>query len=56
MKLEGDAYELAKRRLKIASLLQFLLPGVPSVYYGDEAGLQGYEAVSGQASVMILTM
>ncbi|MBO4479459.1 MAG: glycoside hydrolase family 13 protein [Clostridia bacterium] len=43
MKLEGDAYELAKRRLKIASLLQFLLPGVPSVYYGDEAGLQGYE-------------
>ncbi len=43
MKLTGDAYELAKRRLKIASFLQFTLPGVPSVYYGDEAGLQGYE-------------
>ena len=43
MQLSGEAYALAKRRLKIASLLQFLLPGVPSVYYGDEAGLQGYE-------------
>ena len=41
--LTGDALDLAKRRLKIASLLQFLLPGVPSIYYGDEVGLQGYE-------------
>ena len=23
--------------------LQFFLPGVPSIYYGDEAGLQGYK-------------
>ena len=43
MVLSEEAYALAKKRLKIASLLQFLLPGVPSVYYGDEAGLQGYE-------------
>lgn len=28
--------------LKIASLLQFTVYGVPSVYYGDEAGLEGY--------------
>lgn len=41
--LTGEALSLAKKRLKIASLLQFLLPGVPSVYYGDEAGEQGYE-------------
>ena len=27
--------------LKTASLLQFTLPGVPSIYYGDEAGMQG---------------
>ncbi len=27
--------------LKMASLLQFTLPGVPSIYYGDEAGMQG---------------
>ncbi len=28
-------------KLKIASLLQFTLYGVPSVYYGDEVGLEG---------------
>ncbi len=27
--------------LKTASLIQFTLPGVPSVYYGDEIGMQG---------------
>lgn len=27
--------------LKMASLIQFTLPGVPSVYYGDEVGMQG---------------
>lgn len=27
--------------LKIASLLQYSLPGVPSLYYGDEIGMQG---------------
>jgi len=31
----------AKKRLKIASALQFTLPGVPCVYYGDEAGMEG---------------
>jgi len=33
---------LAKRRLKNAVLLQMTLPGVPCIYYGDEAGMQGY--------------
>lgn len=27
--------------MKIASLLQYTLPGVPSLYYGDEIGMQG---------------
>lgn len=27
--------------MKMASLIQFTLPGVPSVYYGDEIGMQG---------------
>ena len=27
--------------MKMASLIQFTLPGVPSVYYGDEVGMQG---------------
>jgi len=31
----------AVRRLKIAALLQFTLPGVPCVFYGDEAGMEG---------------
>lgn len=33
----------AKSLLFVASLLQFTLPGVPCVYYGDEAGLEGFE-------------
>ena len=31
------------RLLKQAAVLQFTLPGVPSVYYGDEAGMEGYK-------------
>ena len=30
-----------KRLLKLAFFLQFALPGVPCVYYGDEAGMTG---------------
>jgi len=28
--------------LKLAAVLQYTLPGVPSVYYGDEVGMQGF--------------
>ncbi len=28
--------------LKIAAIIQFTLPGVPCIYYGDEAGMEGY--------------
>ena len=28
--------------MRLASALQFCLPGVPCIYYGDEAGLEGY--------------
>jgi len=41
--LNGDALSIAKKRVKMASVLQYVLPGVPSIYYGDEVGLQGYE-------------
>ncbi|MCL2022763.1 MAG: glycoside hydrolase family 13 protein [Oscillospiraceae bacterium] len=37
----GNQEYIAKKRLKIASLLQYTLPGIPCLYYGDEAGLQG---------------
>jgi glycosidase/fibronectin type 3 domain-containing protein len=30
-----------KRRLRLASLVQYTLPGMPTVYYGDEAGVTG---------------
>lgn len=30
-------------KFKIATLLQFTLCGVPSIYYGDEIGMEGYE-------------
>lgn len=41
--LSCEQYDLAKRRLKVASALQYTLPGVPCVFYGDEAGKQGFE-------------
>ncbi|RQD72574.1 MAG: glycoside hydrolase family 13 protein [Tindallia sp. MSAO_Bac2] len=34
--------ELAVARYKMASLFQMTFPGVPSIYYGDEAGLEGF--------------
>lgn len=33
---------LAVSRLWVAALLQMTMPGVPCVYYGDDAGLEGY--------------
>ncbi len=41
-RLSAEQRELGKRRLKLASLIQYLLPGVPCLYYGDEAGMEGY--------------
>jgi len=32
----------AIKKLKMASLIQFTLFGVPSLYYGDEIGIEGY--------------
>ncbi len=32
----------AAQRLQAASFLQYTLPGAPSIYYGDEAGMEGY--------------
>lgn len=41
--LTHEQYQHGKNLLKAAMALQFFLPGVPSIYYGDEAGLQGYK-------------
>ena len=41
--LSAEKYQLGIKLIKCASALQFTLPGVPSIYYGDEAGMQGYK-------------
>lgn len=38
---ESNGEEIAVKRLKLASLFQMTFPGVPCIYYGDEAGLKG---------------
>jgi glycosidase len=40
-KLTDNEYALAKELLKTATILQYTLPGFPSIYYGDEAGVEG---------------
>lgn len=40
--LSPEQRETGTARLRLASLLQFTLPGVPCIYYGDEAGMEGY--------------
>ena len=41
-RLTPAQYALAVRRVKMAMTLLFTVFGVPSVFYGDEAGLQGH--------------
>ena len=41
--LSDASYKKGVKLLKCAAVLQYTLPGVPSVYYGDEAGMQGYK-------------
>ena len=40
--LSPKAKENAIRKLKMAAILQYTLPGVPCLYYGDEHGLEGH--------------
>lgn len=39
--LSSEALERGKQLFVLAAALQMTLPGVPSIYYGDEAGLTG---------------
>ena len=41
--LTAEQYETGVRLLKLAAVIQYTLPGVPSLYYGDEAGMEGYK-------------
>lgn len=42
-KLSCEQYEKGVKLMKIASAVLYMLPGVPSIYYGDEAGMEGYK-------------
>ncbi len=42
-KLSEDELKVAEERLKAAAFLQFVLPGMPSIYYGDEILTEGFE-------------
>lgn len=49
-RLDENSRSLAVSRLWVAALLQMTLPGVPCVYYGDEAGCEGYADPYNRAS------
>lgn len=42
-RLSPELLELAMARLKMAALLLYAFPGSPTLYYGDEAGMEGFE-------------
>jgi len=42
MELSDVEYRIAVDKLKLASLICSTMYGVPCIYYGDEAGMQGY--------------
>lgn len=41
-RLTPSQRETGIQRLKLAAAIQYILPGVPCIYYGDEAGMEGY--------------
>lgn len=42
LKIAKDNFNNVFFKLKVATLLQYTLMGVPTIYYGDEVGMQGY--------------
>ena len=42
-KLTEEELERAIEKIKVASILQYFLPGNPCIYYGTEAGLTGFK-------------
>ncbi len=41
--LDEKELNLGKSRLRRAAILQYMFPGSPCIYYGDEIGMQGFE-------------
>ena len=42
MRMSAQEKDIAINRLKMAAILQYTVYGIPSVFYGDEAGVEGY--------------
>ncbi len=42
-RLSPDERRIGLERLRLAALILFTFPGVPTVYYGDDAGMEGWE-------------
>ena len=42
-RLSPEERQLGLARLRLAALVLFTFPGSPTVYYGDEAGMEGWE-------------
>ena len=42
-KLSKEEYDVAIKRLKIAVVLQYFLPGIPCIFYGTEVGMHGFK-------------
>lgn len=42
-KLSLEQKEQAKKLFMLSAFLQYTLPGCPSIYYGDEAGVEGHK-------------
>lgn len=42
LKLSSGELDIARKKLFMAYVISATLPGIPSIFYGDEAGLQGY--------------
>lgn len=40
--LPSEQKKLAVKRLKLLALIQMTFPGIPCVFYGDEAGIEGH--------------
>lgn len=41
--LSPEERKKAEEKLRLAAFLQYFLPGIPSIYYGDEIGTEGFE-------------
>ena len=42
-RLSPEERQLGLARLRLAALVLFTFPGAPTIYYGDEAGMEGWE-------------